>query len=33
MGKDFGQIYKYIQSKLSTSSLKEPVSSSSYPQK
>ena len=32
MGKDIGQIYKYSQSQLSTSSLKAPVSSSSYPQ-
>ena len=32
MGKDIGRIYKYSQSQLSTSSLKSPVSSSSYPQ-
>ena len=32
MGKDIRQIYKHIQSKLSTLSLKAPVSSSSPPQ-
>ena len=32
MGKDIGRIYKYIQSQLSTLSLKAPVSSSSDPQ-
>ena len=32
MGKDIGKVYKHSQSQLSTSSLKEPVSSSSAPQ-
>ena len=32
MGKDIGRIYKYIQSQLSTLSLKAPVSSSPDPQ-
>ena len=32
MGKDIGRIYKYSQSQLSTSSVKEPVSSYSDPQ-
>ena len=31
MDKDIGKFYKYIQSYLSTSSLKAPVSSYSYP--
>ena len=33
MGKDIGQICKYSQSQLSTSSLKAPVTSSSEPEK
>ena len=32
MGRDIGQIYKYFQPRLSTSSLKAPVSSSLYTQ-